>query len=101
MRTPPLSSIDMHPFVHAFNPAIARPWQTCSDFDAFHALAGAFSPLLGKRRDLAAVRFSTTRASWGRGRRVRNGPAGEDEGDYRLLAVGAGGRRLEHRAAAS
>ena len=54
-----LSSTDMHPFVHAFNPAIAPPWQTRSDFDAFHALAGAFSQLaathLGQRRDLVAV----------------------------------------------
>ena len=32
-----LSSTDMHPFVHAFNPAIAPPWQTRTDFDAFHA----------------------------------------------------------------
>src|SRR5207247_2865793 len=54
-----LSSTDMHPFVHAFNPAISPPWQTRSDFDAFHALAGAFSELaathLGRRRDLVAV----------------------------------------------
>jgi nitrate reductase / nitrite oxidoreductase, alpha subunit len=54
-----LSSTDMHPFVHAFNPAIAPPWQTRTDFDAFHALARAFSPLaarhLGVRRDLVAV----------------------------------------------
>jgi nitrate reductase alpha subunit len=54
-----LSSTDMHPFVHAFNPAIPPPWQTRSDFDAFHALARAFSKLaathLGKRQDLVAV----------------------------------------------
>jgi len=54
-----LSSTDMHPFVHAFNPAIPPPWQTRSDFDAFHALARAFSELaashLGKRQDLVAV----------------------------------------------
>ena len=54
-----LSSTDMHPFVHAFNPAIAPPWQTRTDFDAFHALAGEFSRLaathLGQRRDLIAV----------------------------------------------
>src|SRR5262249_49087024 len=54
-----LSSTDMHPFVHAFNPAISPPWQTRSDFDAFGALARAFSELaathLGRRRDLGAV----------------------------------------------
>jgi nitrate reductase alpha subunit len=49
----------MHPFVHAFNPAISPPWQTRTDFDAFGALARAFSELaathLGRRRDLVAV----------------------------------------------
>src|SRR5947208_13955798 len=54
-----LSSTDMHPFVHAFNPAISPPWQTRSDFDAFGALARAFSALaathLGRRRGLVAV----------------------------------------------
>ena len=54
-----LSSTDMHPFVHAFNPAIAPPWQTRTDFDAFHGIARAFSALakthLGVRRDLVAT----------------------------------------------
>jgi nitrate reductase / nitrite oxidoreductase, alpha subunit len=54
-----LSSTDMHPFVHAFSPAIAPPWQTRTDFDAFHAIARTFSTLaaqhLGKRRDVVAV----------------------------------------------
>jgi nitrate reductase alpha subunit len=54
-----LSSTDMHPFVHAFSPAISPPWQTRTDFDAFHALARAFSDLaathLGSRHDLVAV----------------------------------------------
>ncbi len=54
-----LSSTDMHPFVHAFNPAIAPPWQTRTDFDAFHALARTFSTLalshLGVRHDVVAV----------------------------------------------
>ena len=31
-----LNTTDMHPFVHSFNPAIAPPWQTRTDFDAFH-----------------------------------------------------------------
>jgi nitrate reductase alpha subunit len=54
-----LSSTDMHPFVHAFNAAIPPPWQTRTDFDAFHTLAARFSELagrtLGPRRDLVAV----------------------------------------------
>ena len=54
-----LSSTDMHPFVHAFSPAIDPPWQTRSDFDAFHAVARRFSELaathLGVRRDVVAV----------------------------------------------
>ncbi|MEO3802244.1 nitrate reductase subunit alpha [Nonomuraea sp. B1E8] len=54
-----LSSTDMHPFVHAFSPAIDPPWQTRTDFAAFHAIAQAFSTLakthLGVRRDLVAA----------------------------------------------
>jgi nitrate reductase / nitrite oxidoreductase, alpha subunit len=54
-----LSSTDMHPFVHSFNPAIAPPWETRTDFDAFTAIAGDFSRLaathLGKRTDIVAV----------------------------------------------
>ncbi|MDW3848807.1 nitrate reductase subunit alpha [Micromonospora sp. BRA006-A] len=54
-----LSSTDMHPFVHAFTPAINPPWQTRTDFDAFHGIAKAFStlagPRLGVRNDLVAA----------------------------------------------
>mgnify|MGYP001392143221 CR=1 FL=1 len=54
-----LSTTDMHPYVHAFNPAIDPPWQTRTDFDAFHALAKVFSELaadhLGEVTDLVAV----------------------------------------------
>ncbi|MFJ8196457.1 nitrate reductase subunit alpha [Streptomyces sp. NPDC096152] len=54
-----LSSTDMHPFVHAFNPAIAPPWQTRTDWDAFHTLAREFSRQaathLGARRDVVAA----------------------------------------------
>jgi nitrate reductase alpha subunit len=54
-----LSSTDMHPFVHAFSPAIDPPWQTRTDFAAFQAIAKAFSALaadhLGVRTDLVAV----------------------------------------------
>ncbi|MFD1938557.1 MULTISPECIES: nitrate reductase subunit alpha [Nonomuraea] len=54
-----LSSTDMHPFVHAFNPAIAPPWQTRADYDVFLGLADTFSELaaehLGRRTDVLAV----------------------------------------------
>lgn len=38
-----LSSTDMHPYIHAFSPAIDPPWETRSDYDAFGAIAKAFS----------------------------------------------------------
>ncbi|MGB0099466.1 MAG: nitrate reductase subunit alpha [Nocardioides sp.] len=54
-----LSSTDMHPFVHAFSPAIDPPWEARTDFEAFHALAERLSELskkhLGTRRDLVSV----------------------------------------------
>ncbi|KYC92077.1 nitrate reductase subunit alpha [Heyndrickxia coagulans] len=40
-----LSSTDMHPFVHPFNPAIAEPWEARSDWDIFTSLAEAVSKL--------------------------------------------------------
>ena len=75
-----LSSTDMHPFVHAFNPAISPPWQTRSDFDAFHALARAFSELaathLGRRRDLMARSAGRAARPDHQGRHVRAGTRG-------------------------
>ena len=54
-----LSSTDMHPFVHAFTPAIDPPWETRSDYDIFQALGRGVSELakghLDTRRDLVAV----------------------------------------------
>ncbi len=54
-----ISSTDMHPFVHAFTPAIDPPWETRTDFEIFKALATAISKLatkhLGTRSDLVAV----------------------------------------------
>ncbi len=54
-----LSSTDMHPYVHAFTPAIDPPWETKSDHDIFHALARKVSALaaghLGVRQDLMAI----------------------------------------------
>lgn len=40
-----LSSTDMHPFIHPFNPAISPPWQSKSDWDAFREIAKTFSEL--------------------------------------------------------
>lgn len=54
-----LSSTDMHPFVHAFSPAIDPPWEARTDFEAFHAIAQRLSELsekhLGTRTDLVSV----------------------------------------------
>jgi nitrate reductase alpha subunit len=54
-----LNTTDMHPFVHAFTPAINPPFETRTDFDAFRAIARRFSELarthLGVRRDVVAV----------------------------------------------
>jgi nitrate reductase alpha subunit len=54
-----LNTTDMHPFVHSFNPAISPPWQTRTDFDAFHTIAKEFSRQaathLGVRKDLVAA----------------------------------------------
>ncbi|KNE79762.1 MULTISPECIES: nitrate reductase subunit alpha [Streptomyces] len=54
-----LSSTDMHPFVHAFTPAISPPWQAKTDYDTFLAIADRFSELakdhLGTRTDILAV----------------------------------------------
>lgn len=53
-----LSTTDMHPFIHSFNPAIAPPWQTKSDWDAWKTIAKRFSELavdhLGTRKDVIA-----------------------------------------------
>ena len=54
-----LSSTDMHPFVHAFSPAIDPPWEAKTDFETFHAIARKLSEMakthLGVRRDLVSV----------------------------------------------
>ena len=54
-----LSSTDMHPFVHAFSPAIDPPWEARTDFELFHGIARKLSELsrthLGVRRDLVSV----------------------------------------------
>ncbi|WP_345564877.1 nitrate reductase subunit alpha [Nonomuraea rosea] len=54
-----LNTTDMHPFVNSFNPAIAPPWQTRTDWAAFQAIAKTFSRLaakhLGVRKDVVAT----------------------------------------------
>ena len=54
-----LNTTDMHPFIHSFNPAIAPPWQTRTDWDAWQAIAEKFSRLaegrLDTRTDVVAV----------------------------------------------
>ncbi|MCM3567761.1 nitrate reductase subunit alpha [Neobacillus mesonae] len=40
-----LSSTDMHPFIHPFNPAISTPWEARSDWDIFRALAKSVSEM--------------------------------------------------------
>ncbi|GAB2841380.1 nitrate reductase subunit alpha [Actinocorallia aurea] len=54
-----LNTTDMHPFVHSFNPAIAPPWQTRTDWQAFQTIAREFSRLaeghLGVREDVVAA----------------------------------------------
>src|SRR5699024_7941775 len=50
-----LSSTDMHPFVHPFNPAIASPWEAKSDWDIFKRLAQAVSDI-AKDADMEPIK---------------------------------------------
>ncbi|MDN6331066.1 MAG: molybdopterin-dependent oxidoreductase, partial [Micrococcaceae bacterium] len=54
-----LSTTDMHPFVNSFNPAIAPPWQSRTDWDAWQEISRVFSrlaePHLGKQTDVVAA----------------------------------------------
>ncbi len=54
-----ISSTDMHPFMHTFNPAIEPPWDAHTDYELFQELADLASQLgakhLGTRMDLVAV----------------------------------------------
>src|SRR5699024_3778233 len=53
-----LSTTDMHPFVHSFNPAISNPWESRTDWETWSAIAERFSALaethLGTRTDVVA-----------------------------------------------
>jgi nitrate reductase alpha subunit len=54
-----LSSTDMHPYIHAFTPAIDPPWETRSDYATFSAIIHAFAPMarshLGVRKDVVMM----------------------------------------------
>ena len=54
-----LSSTDMHPYVHAFTPAIDPPWETKSDYDIFNDLGRRVSEVseghLGVVEDLMSI----------------------------------------------
>jgi nitrate reductase alpha subunit len=54
-----LSTTDMHPFVHSFNPAIAPPWETKTDHEAFRLIGEEFSRIaadhLGTRTDVIST----------------------------------------------
>jgi len=55
-----LSSTDMHPFVHPFNPAVNPSWEARSDWDIFKELAKSFSSMAEEylpkvQRDLVTV----------------------------------------------
>lgn len=54
-----LSSTDMHPYVHAFSPAISPPWQARTDFEIFHGLARKVGELARGRLDTACDLVAT------------------------------------------
>ena len=56
-----LNTTDMHPFVHSFNPAIAPPWQTRTDFDIFKARSPRSSAGWPRRTSACARTWSRCR----------------------------------------
>ncbi|RAV05128.1 nitrate reductase subunit alpha [Paenibacillus sp. YN15] len=46
-----LSSTDMHPFIHPFNPAVPPLWESKSDWETFKAIAKTFSEMAAKQFD--------------------------------------------------
>ncbi len=54
-----LSTTDMHPFIHPFNPAVDPPWEAKTSWDQFAVIAEKFSELaavhLGVMKDLVAT----------------------------------------------
>ena len=77
-----ISTTDLHPFVHPFNPAITPPWETRTDWDIFNRIAGTFSRMAGRpprhahgrRRGAAAARHPRrARPAVRRGARLAQG----------------------------
>ena len=109
-----LNTTDMHPFVHSFNPAIAPPWQTRTDWDAWQTIAEKFSELAadasrrphGRRRRAAAARHPRRAGQPARrgprleARRVRAGPGRDDAEAGRGRARLRRGRRQDDRRSA-
>ncbi|KOT57767.1 MULTISPECIES: nitrate reductase subunit alpha [Streptomyces] len=86
-----LSSTDMHPYVHAFSPAIIPPWQARTDFDIFHGLAREVSRLATGRLDGACDLVATAlHHDTAAGEAPPPGPTGPQftlvERDYTTLA---------------
>ena len=54
-----LSTTDMHPFIHPFNPAIDPPWDSRTNWEQFKTIAKRFSEMaaehLGVKKDLVAT----------------------------------------------
>ncbi len=80
-----ISTTDMHPFVHAFSPAVEPPGDVHTDYDAFLAIADKVSELavghLGVRRDVIAapLQHDTPDELASPSGRVRDWKAGETE----------------------
>ncbi|MEV4703327.1 nitrate reductase subunit alpha [Actinoplanes sp. NPDC049316] len=80
-----ISTTDMHPFVHAFSPAVEPPGDAHTDYDAFLALADKVSELavdhLGVRHDVLAapLQHDTPDELATPGGRVRDWKSGECE----------------------
>ncbi len=78
-----ISTTDMHPFVHAFSPAVAPPAEARTDYDAFLDLADKVSELavahLGIRKDVLAapLQHDTADELANPGGRARDWRAGE------------------------
>ncbi|MER6086893.1 nitrate reductase subunit alpha [Streptomyces bluensis] len=86
-----LSSTDMHPYVHAFSPAISPPWQARTDFEIFHGLAAEVARLAEGRLDVAHDLVATALQHDTPGEAPPDGPTGPQftlvERDY--TAIGA------------
>ncbi|WP_079143358.1 nitrate reductase subunit alpha [Streptomyces luteocolor] len=92
-----LSSTDMHPYVHAFSPAISPPWQARTDFEIFHGLAAEVGRLAVGRLDVAHDLVATALQHDTPGEAPPDGPTGPQftvvERDYtaigdRIAALG-------------